>query len=76
MTPGEAYAKGTLVRVRGIMDRTGKPYPFDCGLVLHPETDRVIVVAPLLRYLRGQTAAHCRSYFARMGWKATIVRGP
>jgi hypothetical protein len=34
----------------------------------------VTAAAPILRFLVGQRSDHCRSYFRRMGWTATIVR--
>jgi hypothetical protein len=69
VTPGEAYASGTLVRVMA-----GGTHPFCAGLILDHETQRVIVAAPILRHLMGQRADKLRQGFARLGWRATIVR--
>jgi hypothetical protein len=69
VTPGEAYCAGTLVRVVCSGDRQ-----FVAGLILHPETQRAIVAAPILRHLLGQPADKLRAGFKRLGYRATIVR--
>ena len=69
MTHGEAYASGTLVRIRCDTDR-----PFTAGVVLHPDTQHVFVAAPILRHMLGRSADQLRAYIHRMGWRATIVR--
>lgn len=62
------YQRCTLVRVVGP--------DFVAGLLIDPDTDRCVVTAPSLYYLRGQPAAKLRQTFARMGWRATIVKRP
>lgn len=69
MTPGEAYTRGTLVRVVCESWR-----PFCAGLIIHPETRLCCVTAPLLRHYLGYHEDKIRESFRRLGWKATIVR--
>jgi hypothetical protein len=65
-TPGEVYCNGTLVRVVA-------PH-FVAGLIIDPVSQRVVIAAPILNYLRGQHADKLRQTFKRLGWKATIVK--
>jgi hypothetical protein len=55
-----------LVRVVG--------HRFVAGLIFDRETDRVIMAAPILRHLVGAHRDKLRETFARLGWRATIVR--
>ena len=68
-TPGEIYTAGMLVRV--VCDA---PRSFVAGMIVDRETERVVFTAPLLRHLMGQHRAKLRQTFARLGWRATIVR--
>lgn len=74
MTPGSAYCGGTLVRVIGTTHGDGRGKSFAAGLVIDPATQRVVIAAPILGYLRGQHADQIRQTFKRLGWKATIVK--
>jgi len=66
---GKAYCDGMLVRVA-----CDGAHPFVAGMIVDPQTERVIATAPILRYLMGQHRDKLRQTFARLGWKATIVR--
>jgi hypothetical protein len=76
MSPGDVYCAAKLVRVVGEMTTgpNSAPKPFCAGLLIHPETGRAIVTAPILNWARGQHQDKLRQSFARLGWKATVVR--
>lgn len=66
---GSAYCVGTLIRVVCDSDR-----PFTAGIIIDPNTDCAIFAAPILKHLIGAPSRKLRQVFARLGWKATIVR--
>lgn len=66
VTPGEFYCACTLVRVVGP--------DFVAGMLLDPATQRIAFAAPILRHLVGHKREKLRQTFARLGWRATIVR--
>jgi len=68
---GKAYCDGILIRVI-----CGGSHPFCAGLILDRDTRRVVIAAPVLRHLMGQSAEKLREVFKRLGWRATIVRQP
>lgn len=74
MTPGEAYCGGKLVRVIGTTHNDGGGKPFCAGILIDPATGRCCFAAPLLRWCLGQDQDKLRQSFARLGWRATVVR--
>jgi hypothetical protein len=68
MTPGELYCNSLLVRVVGPN--------FVAGMLVDPESGRILFTAPILRHLTGQHRDKVRQGFDRLGWRATIVKRP
>lgn len=56
---------GTLIRIVAP--------DFVAGMVIDRNTQRAVITAPILAYLRGQHADKLRQTFKRLGWRATIV---
>lgn len=46
---------------------------FVAGLVL--EADKVIIAAPIIRYMLGWSRERVREYAGEKGWRAQIIRG-
>jgi hypothetical protein len=73
---GAAYCDGLLVRVVGEMTcGANRPsLPFCAGIIFDRQTGRAVIAAPLLRDFLGQHQDKLRQTFARLSWRATIVR--
>jgi hypothetical protein len=48
--------------------------PFCAGIIFDRQTGRAVIAAPLLRDFLGQHQDKLRQTFARLSWRATIVR--
>jgi hypothetical protein len=65
-TVGEVYCNALLVRVVGL--------DFVAGMLVDPQTQRVVHAAPILRHLIGQHRDKVRQGFDRLGFRASIVK--
>jgi hypothetical protein len=66
VTPGEQYAAAKLVRVVGP--------GFTAGILIDPRSGCAFFSAPILRHYLGQHEDQLRASFARLGFRATVVR--
>jgi hypothetical protein len=56
----------------GLLVRVVAPH-FVAGLIVDPDTDRVVYAAPILAWAKGMHRDGLRQSFIRRGWRASVV---
>ena len=57
----------------GLLVRVVAPH-FVAGMIVDPDTDRVVYAAPILAWAKGMQRDKLRQSLIRLGWRASIVR--
>jgi hypothetical protein len=56
----------------GLLVRVVAPH-FVAGMIVDPDTDRVVYTAPILAWAKGMHRDKLRQSLIRLGWRASIV---